>query len=246
MTKKISILLYIIIISLVIGSSVQAAPETTLISDAQQPQEFVESIQILILLTILTLLPSIIILFTSFTRIIVVFSLLRSALATQQTPPNQVLIGLTLFLTFFIMSPVYGEVLDEAINPYLDGSISQDQAIEEGEEPLKEFMLRQTRKKDLALFVNISQEELPEERLDVSFTSLVPAFIISELKTAFQIGFLLYIPFIVIDLVVASILMSMGMFMLPPVSISLPFKLLLFILVDGWNLIVKSLVESFL
>lgn len=246
MTKKIGIILFIIIISLVIGSSAKAAPDNISIPDAQQPQEFVDSINILVLLTILTLLPSILILFTSFTRIIVVFSLLRNALATQQTPPNQVLIGLALFLTFFIMSPVYGEVIDEAINPYLEGNISQEQAIEVGKEPLKEFMLRQTREKDLALFVNISEEELPEDRLDVSFTTLVPAFVISELKTAFQIGFLLYIPFIVIDLVVASILMSMGMFMLPPVSISLPFKLLLFILVDGWNLIVKSLVESFL
>lgn len=246
MTKKIGIILFIIIISLVIGQSVQAAPDSIPLPDAQQPQEFVDSINILVLLTILTLLPSILILFTSFTRIIVVFSLLRNALATQQTPPNQVLIGLALLLTFFIMSPVYGEVMDEAINPYLEGNISQEQAIEVGKEPLKEFMLRQTREKDLALFVNISEEELPEDRLDVSFTTLVPAFVISELKTAFQIGFLLYIPFIVIDLVVASILMSMGMFMLPPVSISLPFKLLLFILVDGWNLIVKSLVESFL
>ena len=167
-------------------------------------------------------------------------------MATQQTPPNQILIGLALFLTIFIMAPVYGQVTEEAINPYLDGTISQEEAIEVGSVPIKEFLLRQTREKDLALFVNISQDELPEDRMETPFSALIPAFVISELKTAFQIGFILYIPFIVIDMVVASILMSMGMFMLPPVTISLPFKLLLFILVDGWHLVVKSLVESFI
>lgn len=253
MTRKKGIILLIILIFLLIGQSTQAAPNTIPIPNvdinvgqAEEPQEFVDSIQILILLTVLTLAPAILILFTSFTRIIVVFSLLRNALSTQQTPPNQVLIGLTLFLTFFIMSPVYNQVMEQAVNPYLAGDISQKEAIEEGSQPIKEFMLEQTREKDLALFIDISQEELPKDRTEVSFTTLVPAFVISELKTAFQIGFLLYIPFIVIDLVVSSILMSMGMFMLPPVAISLPFKLLLFILVDGWNLIVKSLVESFI
>ena len=211
-----------------------------------EPQEYVNNIKLLILLTILTLIPSFIILVTSFTRIIVVFSLLRNALATQQTPPNQILIGLALFLTIFIMAPVYGQVTEEAINPYLDGTISQEEAREVGSVPIKEFLLRQTREKDLALFVNISQDELPEDRMETPFSALIPAFVISELKTAFQIGFILYIPFIVIDMVVASILMSMGMFMLPPVTISLPFKLLLFILVDGWHLVVKSLVESFI
>ena len=212
---------------------------------AEEPEQFVNSINILIMLTILTLAPSIITLLTSFTRIIVVFSLLRSALATQQTPPNQVLIGLALFLTFVIMSPVASQVMDTAVQPYLDGQISQEEAMEIGSRPIKEFMLRQTREKDLALFVNISGQDLPEDRMDVSMSTLIPAFVISELKTAFTIGFLLYIPFIVIDMVVAGILMSMGMFMLPPVAISLPFKLLLFILVDGWHLIVKSLVEGF-
>lgn len=253
MTRKKSIILLIILIFLLIGQSAQAAPTTISspnvdinVGQAEEPQEFVDSIQILILLTVLTLAPAILILFTSFTRIIVVFSLLRNALSTQQTPPNQVLIGLALFLTFFIMSPVYNQVREQAVNPYLDGDISQKEAIEAGSQPIKEFMLEQTREKDLALFIDISQEELPKDRTEVSFTTLVPAFVISELKTAFQIGFLLYIPFIVIDLVVSSILMSMGMFMLPPATISLPFKLLLFILVDGWNLIVKSLVESFI
>lgn len=253
MTKKRVVILVVFFLLLMLGTHVQAAPNTIPIlsinmevGQAQQPQEFVDSIRILILLTILTLAPSILILFTSFTRIIIVFSLLRSALSTQQTPPNQVLIGLALFLTFFIMSPVYYQVKEEAINPYLEGSITQEQAIKTGSQPIKEFMLEQTREKDLALFINISQEEFPKDRSDVTFTTLVPAFVISELKTAFQIGFLLYIPFIIIDLVVSSILMSMGMFMLPPATIALPFKLLLFILVDGWHLIVKSLVESFI
>lgn len=215
------------------------------VGEAQEPKEFVDSINILVLLTILTLVPSFLILVTSFTRIVVVLSFLRNALATQQTPPNQVMIGLALFLTFFIMGPVYGQVMDEAVNPYLEKTINQEEAIEIGSKPIKEFMLKQTREKDLALFVNISQNELPEDRADTPFTSLIPAFVISELKTAFQIGFVLYIPFIVIDMIVASILMSMGMFMLPPVTVSLPFKLLLFIMVDGWHLVVKSLVESF-
>jgi flagellar biosynthetic protein FliP len=253
MSKKTGIILLIIIIFFLIPQAVEAT-ETTLpipnldigIGQAEEPQEFVNSINILILLTILTLVPSFLILVTSFTRIVVVFSFLRSALATQQTPPNQVLIGLTLFLTIFIMAPVYGQVMEEAVNPYLDGSITQEQAIEVGGAPIKEFMLKQTREKDLALFASISQDEMPEDRMDTAFSSLIPAFVISELKTAFQIGFLLYIPFIVIDLIVASILMSMGMFMLPPVTISIPFKLLLFIMVDGWHLIVKSLVESFI
>jgi len=212
---------------------------------SEEPEQFVDSIKILIMLTILTLAPSILTLLTSFTRIIVVFSLLRNALSTQQTPPNQVLIGLALFLTFFIMSPVVNQVMETAVQPYLDGQISQEEAIEIGSQPIKKFMLRQTREKDLALFVNISGQDLPEDRMDVTMSTLIPAFIISELKTAFTIGFLLYIPFIVIDMVVSGILMSMGMFMLPPVAISLPFKLLLFILVDGWHLIVKSLVEGF-
>ncbi len=245
-------LIILFIIILFAGQSAQAAPASIAIPSinmdfgpTEEPQQFVDNIKLLILLTVLTLAPSIITMLTSFTRIIVVFSLLRSALATQQTPPNQVLIGLALFVTFFIMSPIVGQIMDEAVEPYLDGRITQEEAIMTGSEPIKEFMLRQTREKDLALFVNISQEEMPDDRMDVSMTTLIPAFIISELKTAFTIGFLLYIPFIVIDMVVAGILMSMGMFMLPPVSISLPFKLLLFILVDGWHLVVKSLVEGF-
>ncbi|SHH99798.1 flagellar type III secretion system pore protein FliP [Clostridium grantii] len=216
------------------------------IGEAANPVETMDSIKLLVLLTVLTLAPSILILMTSFTRIIVVFSFLRNALGTQQSPPNQILVGLALFLTFFIMAPVYNDVMDNAVNPYLEETITQEEAIEIGSKPIKEFMLKQTREKDLALFIDLSDTEVPDQAIDTGFTVLVPAFVISELKTAFQIGFLLFIPFVIVDMVVASILMSMGMFMLSPVMISLPFKILLFVMVDGWNLVVKSLVESFI
>lgn len=215
------------------------------IGQPEGPEEVVNSVKLLVLLTILSLVPSILILTTSFTRIIVVLAFLRNALATQQTPPNQILVGLALFMTFFLMAPIYSDVMDNAVDPYLEGTITQEEAIEIGSKPLKEFMLKQTREKDLALFIKMSDTEIPDERLDVPLTVLIPAFVISELKTAFQIGFLLFIPFIVIDMIVASILMSMGMFMLPPVMISLPFKLLLFVMIDGWHLTIKSLLESF-
>ncbi len=215
------------------------------VGEAETPQDYVNSIKILMLLTVLTLVPSLLILMTSFTRIVIVLSFMRNALSTQQTPPNQILIGLALFLTIFIMKPVYTDVMANAVNPYLAGEITQEEAVETGSVPIKTFMLSQTREKDLGLFYDISDEQPPAERMDTSFTVLIPAFVISELKTAFQMGFMLFMPFIVIDLIVASILMSMGMFMLPPVMISLPFKLLLFVLVDGWYLVVKSLVESF-
>lgn len=215
------------------------------IGEAETPQDYVDSIKILMLLTVLTLVPSILILMTSFTRIIIVLSFMRNAIGTQQTPPNQILVGLAIFLTLFIMKPVYSDVMVNAVNPYLEGQITQEEAIEIGSEPIKTFMLSQTREKDLALFFNIAKEQPPAERLDTSFTVLIPAFVISELKTAFQMGFMLFMPFIVIDMIVSSVLMAMGMFMLPPVMIALPFKLLLFIMVDGWHLIVKSLVESF-
>lgn len=216
------------------------------IGQSSTPGETMDSINLLVLLTVLTLAPSILILMTSFTRIIVVFSFLRSALGTQQSPPNQILIGLAMFLTFFIMAPVYNDIMASAVNPYLEETITQEEAIEIGEKPIKEFMLRQTREKDLALFIQLSNSDIPDEAMEMGLEVIVPAFVISELKTAFQIGFLIFIPFVVIDLVVASILMSMGMFMLSPVMISLPFKILLFVMVDGWHLIVKSLVESFI
>ena len=212
---------------------------------ATQPKDVVGSLQILLLLTVLTLAPAILILMTSFTRIIVVLSFVRNALATQQMPPNQVLIGLALFLTLFIMGPTWNKVNTDAVQPYLAGQITQTEAANRAAVPLKEFMLKQTRDKDLQLFVSLSQTPLPSKPLDLPLSVVVPAFTISELKTAFQIGFAVFIPFVVIDMVVASTLMSMGMLMLPPMMISLPFKILLFVMVDGWNLIVRSLVLSF-
>jgi len=215
------------------------------VKSADSPQEVALSLQLLALLTILSLAPAILILMTSFTRIIVVLSFVRHALATQQMPPNQVLIGLALFLTFFIMAPVWTDVNENALQPYLTGQISQGEAFERALEPVREFMFTHTRKADLALFVNLSGRDKPRVKGDIPTYVLIPSFAISELKTAFQIGFLIYIPFIVIDMVVASTLMSMGMLMVPPMMIALPFKLLLFVLVDGWHLIVKSLILSF-
>lgn len=215
------------------------------VDNADSPKDYVDSIKLMIVITVLALVPSFLVLMTSFTRIVVVLSFVRNALSTQQTPPNQVLIGLALFLTFFIMMPVYNQVNSEAVQPYLNETITREEAMRIGSKPIKEFMLKQTYQKDLALFVKASKIESIENPEDTPFNVLIPAFVISELKTAFEMGFLIYIPFIVIDMVVASILMSMGMFMLPPVTISLPFKLLLFVMVDGWHLVVKSLIESF-
>ncbi len=212
---------------------------------AQNPQEVAVSLQILALLTVLSLAPAILIMMTSFTRIVVVLSFLRSALATGQMPPNQVLIGLALFLTFFVMAPVYDRVYRQAWVPYQAGQLSAEQALDRAAVPLRDFMLRQTRERDLALFVELAGEERPARREDLPLRVVVPAFVISELKTAFELGFLLFVPFLVIDMVVASALMSMGMLMLPPMMISLPFKVLLFVLVDGWHLLVRSLVTSF-
>ena len=206
-------------------------------------------IQILIVLTVLSLAPAIVILLTSFTRIILVLHFTRSALGTQTTPPNQVLIGLALFLTLFIMSPVFLKINNDAIKPLNEGKISYEKAFEKGMEPLREFMFKQTRKKDIKLFADIAKidtKEKPVKELkDIPNTVLIPSFIISELRTGFIIGFLIYIPFIIIDMVVSSTLMSMGMMMLPPTVISLPFKILLFILADGWNLVIGNLVKTF-
>ncbi len=202
------------------------------------------ALRILIVLTVISLAPSILIMLTSFTRIIVVLHFLRSAIGTQTSPPNQVLIGIALFLTLFIMNPIFSQINEEAIKPFEAGEITQEEAIEIGSVPLREFMYAQTQTKDLTLFVDISGQSY-DNFDDVPFSILIPSFIISELRTAFIIGFMLYIPFIVIDMVVSSILMSMGMMMLPPTTISLPFKVLLFILADGWNLIIGSLVKTF-
>ncbi|OFI06818.1 flagellar biosynthetic protein FliP precursor [Clostridium acetireducens DSM 10703] len=249
---KIFALILISVLLIILSSKAYAAPDTfpipkidISVDNAASPRQYVDNIKLLIILTILTLLPSFIIMMTSFVRIIVVFGFLRNAMGTQQSPPNQVLIGLALFLTIFIMKPIYSEINTKAIDPFLKNKINQEQAFEEGAKPLREFMLKQTRKKDLRLFREVGKisDKIQEKQLPLYI--VIPSFMISELKTAFQIGFLIYIPFLIIDLVVASVLMSMGMFMLPPVMISLPFKLLLFVMVDGWYLLVKSLILSF-
>ncbi|GGB30388.1 flagellar type III secretion system pore protein FliP [Virgibacillus dakarensis] len=209
------------------------------------PSSVATSVKLLLLLTVLSLAPSILILMTSFTRIIIVLSFVRTSLATQQMPPNQVLIGIALFLTFFIMAPTFHEVYDDGLKPLFDEEITLDEAYERASAPMKEFMAKHTRQKDLALFMNYAEMEKPETVQDIPITTLVPAFAISELKTAFQMGFMIFVPFLIIDMAVASVLMSMGMMMLPPVMISLPFKILLFVLVDGWYLITHSLLEGF-
>lgn len=202
-------------------------------------------LQIFLLMTVLSLAPAILIMVTSFTRIVIVLSLLRRALGTMQMPPNQVMIGLALFLTFFVMAPVWHKINQSALQPYLDKKIGNEQALQNAVTPLREFMFKQTREKDLALFVDIAKVERPKSIADIPTTVLIPSFIISEVKTAFQIGLLLYVPFLIIDMVVASVLLSMGMMMLPPIMVSLPFKLMLFVLADGWYLLVGSLVKGF-
>ncbi|MDR7072153.1 flagellar biosynthetic protein FliP [Fictibacillus barbaricus] len=209
------------------------------------PGNMETTIQLLLLLTVLSLAPSILILMTCFTRIIIVLSFVRTSLATQQMPPNQVLVGIALFLTFFIMAPVIQDVNKDAIQPLVKGKITQKEAFEKGSIPIKEFMSKHTRQKDLNLFLDYSGAKEPKNIKDIPLTTLVPAYAISELKTAFQMGFMIFVPFLIIDMVVASVLMAMGMMMLPPVMISLPFKILLFVLVDGWYLIVKSLLLSY-
>ncbi len=204
------------------------------------------SVRLLLLLTVLSIAPSILILMTSFARIIIVLSFVRTSLATQQMPPNQVLIGLALFMTFFIMAPTFQEVNEQALQPLFNEEITLEEAYDSASMPMKEFMAQHTREKDLALFMNYAEMERPDTLEEVPLTTLVPAFAISELKTAFQMGFMIFVPFLVIDMAVASVLMSMGMMMLPPVMISLPFKILLFVLVDGWYLITRSLLDGFL
>jgi flagellar biosynthesis protein FliP len=215
------------------------------ISPATKPSDVALSLQILVLLTVVTLAPTLLVLLTSFTRIVIVLSFVRTALGTQQVPPTQVLVGLSLLLTFFVMNPVIQDINKNALQPYLSNKISQSVAIDRAAKPLRAFMFKQTREKDIALFYSLSKETRPANQAEVPTYLLVPAFVISELKTAFQIGFAIYIPFIVIDMVVASVLLSMGMMMIPPVIISLPFKILIFLLVDGWNLTVAALFASF-
>ncbi|MDP2690606.1 MAG: flagellar type III secretion system pore protein FliP [Deltaproteobacteria bacterium] len=212
---------------------------------AGSPQGMATVVQIVLLLTVLTMAPAILLLMTSFTRLVIVFSILRQALGVQQAPPNQVIIGLSLFLTFFIMSPAFNTINQNALQPYMNGAITQQSAFDNALEPLRGFMTKNTREKDLEMFLRLSKSEAPKTKEEIPTLALIPAFVTSELKSAFQIGFLIYLPFLVIDMVVASVLMSMGMMMLPPVMISLPFKLMLFVLVDGWYLLVGSLVQSF-
>ncbi len=235
-------------IMLLVGgnAAAQGLPSINIdVGTADDPSELTTTLQIVLLMTILALAPSILIMVTSFVRFIVVFSFLRQAMGIHQMPPNQLLTGLALILTFFVMTPIVNVAYNDGIKPYVDKEISGEEAFEATVKPFREFMLSQTREKDLALFVKISGIERPEAAKDVPLQVLIPGFIISELRTAFQIAFVLFVPFLVIDMVVASVLMSMGMMMLPPIIVSLPFKILLFVLVDGWYLLVKSLVESF-
>ncbi len=219
-------------------------PAFTMTTNADGSEDYSINLQILALMTMLGFLPAMVILMTSFTRIVVVMSILRQAMGLQQTPSNQVIVGIAIFLTFFIMSPVLSKINDQAIQPYLNEQITARQAFDNAQVPMREFMLKQTRVKDLETFVNISGSDAQNPE-DVSMAVLIPAFITSELKTAFQIGFMLFLPFLIIDLVVASVLMAMGMMMLSPMIVSLPFKLMLFVLVDGWNLILSTLAGSF-
>ncbi len=220
-------------------------PISLQIAGQGSPEQTAVALKVVAFLTILSLAPSLLILLTSFTRIVIVLSFLRQAIGTQVLPPNQMIIGLSLFLTAFVMAPVWKGVYSEALNPYLDDKISQKEALAYTEGAVRKFMFKQTRGKDLGLFIKLANANTPEKMIDVPTYVLIPAFMISELKTAFQIGFMIYIPFLILDLVIAAILMAMGMMMVPPVVISLPFKLILFVLVDGWQLIVGSLVRSF-
>lgn len=253
MKKKPYIIAILVLFCIFFSSGVNVHAETITIpkvnlsvdNSSSSPKDFVDNLKILVMMTVLTLLPSIVMMTTSFTRIIVVFGFLKNALGTQNAPPSQVLTGLALFLTFFIMMPTYNEINTKALQPYINNQITQQQAYEAGKKPLKTFMLKQTYQNDLKLFLEEAKITKKISNDQIPLHVLVPAFIISELKTAFIMGFLIYIPFVIIDFVVASVLMSMGMFMVPPAMVSLPFKILLFVMVDGWYLIVKSLIISF-
>ena len=226
--------------------SAQTLPKISVqVGEAQNASDLSTTLQIVVMMTVLSLAPSILIMTTSFIRMAIVLSFLRQAIGTQQSPPNQLIVSLALILTFFVMAPVANKAYSEGVKPYLDKEISGEVAWKKAVDPFRKFMLAQTREKDLALFVDIAKLPAPNTADDIPLQVLVPGFVISELRTAFQIAFVIFIPFLVIDMVVASVLMSMGMMMLPPIIVSLPFKLLLFVLVDGWYLLVKSLVESF-
>lgn len=254
MTRNRKRLLFVILLAglmlLLAGCAAEgplSAPGITLTVDpAGEPKQVSTGVQLLVLLTVLSIAPAILSLATSFTRIVIVLSLLRNAMGTPTIPPNQVLIGLALLLTFFVMAPIYGQINEQALQPYSAGEIDQDTALNRAAEPLRTFMFSQTREKDLELFVSLSEMDRPQSPADIPTVVLLPAFVISELRAAFIMGFAIYIPFLIIDMVVSSILLAMGMMMLPPPLISLPFKILLFVMVDGWYLIARSLMVSFL
>ena len=245
--RRLLLVLALVLVPVVALAQEPTLPKITmeLAAGQAEPKEVSILLEILFMLTVLTLAPAIALTMTSFTRIIIVLHFLRQALGTQTMPPNQILVSLALFLTFVIMMPTATRVYDDALRPYLDEKMTFSEALDKGQQPIREFLFKHTREKDLSIFYSITQTDRPQNREDVSTLLLVAAFTISELKTGFTIGFLIYIPFLILDMVVASILLSMGMMMLPPVMISLPFKVLLFILVDGWNLIVGSLVNTF-
>ena len=215
------------------------------IKEANTPAEVSTALQVLFVLTILTVAPAILLMTTAFTRIIIVLGFVRQAMGTQNTPPNQVLLGLSLFLTFFVMAPTFNSINNQALQPYMQEKITQQQALERSVQVMRDFMFSQVQESELQLFIDITKEDQPANKKEVSSAILIPAFMLSELKRSFQMGFMIYVPFLVIDMLVASVLMAMGMMMLPPIVISLPFKLLLFVLVDGWQLVVGSLMKSF-
>jgi flagellar biosynthetic protein FliP len=247
--RLITVLLFFVLTITVFGHTPaqgQALPKISVgVEPSEDAQDISVALQIVLLLTVLTLAPSILVMMTSFIRITVVLSFLRQAIGTNQMPPNQLIVALALILTFFVMAPVGNQVYQTGLKPYLDGEVTQGEAFENGMEPVRSFMLKQVREKDLALFIKLSGMERPQNKDDIPTRLLIPGFVVSELRVAFQIAFVVFIPFLIIDMVVASVLMSMGMMMLPPIMVALPFKILLFVLVDGWYLIVKALVESF-
>ena len=246
-TAVAAFLLALILVSLTPAAApAQVFPKISVgVESAEDPDDLSMALQIVLMLTVLTLAPSILVMMTSFIRIAVVLSFLRQAIGTNQMPPNQLIVALALILTFFIMAPVGNQAYENGLKPYLDGEINRDVAFDKGMEPIRNFMLKQVSEKDLGLFVKLSGMEQPKNKNDIPTRLLIPSFVLSELRTAFQIAFVIFIPFLIIDMVVASVLMSMGMLMLPPIMVALPFKILLFVLVDGWYLIAKALVESF-
>jgi flagellar biosynthetic protein FliP len=248
MNKKLKIVVMTALIAVItsLPAAAQGIPKISVeLGQSAKPSDLSATLQIVLLLTVLTLAPSIILMVTSFVRIVVVLGFLRQAIGTQQLPPNQLILSLSLILTFFIISPMANKAYNEGLKPYLEEKITKEEAFKKGITPFREFMLAQTREKDLALFVNLAELPQPNTPEDIPLHVLIPGFVLSELKTGFQIAFLVFVPFLIIDMIVASVLMSMGMMMLPPTIVALPFKILLFVLVDGWYLLVKSLVESF-